>query len=444
MGRCCFRVLRILTFTLAFSGLVLSGYLLYLHTVDMGGGAMPRLCGGAFDCSTVLQSSYATIGGQIPVASLGVLYFALLAVWILFVGRLPGRLHHACVWPALLATVGTIESVHLIYIMGWRLHAWCSFCLATHAVNILLCAGLWGQWLGGCRARDDEEVLAESQKQLWKIPALTFLTGCSLAISLLAIGGAALYANQYARTSAELEKIQLDPAYGRWVFLRTPVEAAALDVAEGDPVRGPADAPHTLVMFGDFQCRHCALTDEALRQVLEKLPSLRLVFRHYPFSHVCNAAVGKSNMHAFACQAAEAAEAALRVGGNDAFWRMHDLLYENRHRLAEKPYAELARQIGLDPVAFTDAMQDPIVRQRIERDTNLGKTLNVEGTPVLFLDGRRVTLDVVFKGSSGSEIDPDRTLEHWRNLVASAEAAAATQPAVTAAPDSQSLVNNKE
>jgi protein-disulfide isomerase/uncharacterized membrane protein len=436
-------MLRMLTFTLAFGGLVLSGYLLYLHTVDMGGGVMPRLCGGAFDCSTVLQSSYATIGGQIPIASLGVLYFALVAVWILFVGRLPGRLHHACVWPALLATVGMVESIHLIYIMGWKLHAWCSFCLATHAVNILLCAGLWGQWLGGCRARDDEEILAESQRQIWKIPALTFLTGCSLAVSLLAVGGAALFANKYARTAAELETIQLDPAYGRWVFLRTPVEAAVQAVAEDDPVRGPADAAHTVVMFGDFQCRFCAIADEALRQVQEKLP-LRLVFRHYPYSHLCNAAVGKTNMHAFACQAAEAAEAALRVGGNDAFWRMHDVLYENRNRLAERPYAELARQIGLDPTAFAEAMRDPTLRRRIDRDTNLGKTLKIEGTPVLFLNGRRVTLDVVFKDTSGSEIDQDRTVELWRNLIASADAAAATQPAITHSPASQPLASVEE
>ncbi len=430
MGKCAFLLLRLTTFMLALGGLVLSGYLLYLHTVDMRGGTLPHLCGGAFDCSTVLQSSYAMIGTQIPVASIGVLYFTLLAVWIFFVGRLPGYLHHACLWPALMTTVGATESVYLIHAMGWRLHAWCSFCVATHAINILLFGCLWAQWIGGCRARNEQEVLARGVRQLWKVPVLTVLTGCFLAIAILALGGAAVFANKHAMTAKELEKIQQDPDYERWQFLRTPSKADVLAVGRDDPSRGSADAPHTLVMFGDFQCQYCAMTDKALRDVQRSLGgSLRLVFKHYPYNQACNPGTPGSNRHVFACRAAEAAEAALKLGGNDAFWRMHDVLYENQDRLAEKPYDELAAQIGLDPVAFEKAMQDPSIRQRIERDAAIGKTLGIPGTPALFLDGRQVALDVVSKDVSGNEVDPEKTATYWKNLLAAADAAAATQPA---------------
>lgn len=428
MGKCAFSFLRLMLFVLALVGLVLSGYLAYLHAMDMQGGAMPRLCGGHFDCSTVLQSSYAMVGGQIPVATFGVVYFTLLAVWIMFVGRLPGRLHHACMWPAILATCGAIESTYLVYVMGWRLHAWCSFCLATHAVNLLMFGGLWTQWLAGCRYRNEEDVAAASQRQIWKVPVLTFVTGCCLAMGVLFLAGTLMFAFKYNSTAQELAKLQQDPAYQRWQFLRTPSQADVLAVTADDPVRGPAKAPHTVVMFGDFQCQYCAMTDRALRDVQKNVgEALRVVFKHYPQSQACNPAMDKSNKHAFACQAAEAAEAAYKLGGNEAFWKMHDVLYENQDRLAEKPYCELARQIGLDPAAFEQAMQDPALRQRVEQQAAVGKALNIPGTPVLFLDGRRVTLDVI-TDISGNEADMPKTIAHWKTLLDAAEAAAATQP----------------
>lgn len=438
MGKCAFRLLRLVLFVLALSGLVLSGYLMYLHGIDAHGGAMPRLCGGAFDCSTVLQSSYAMIGGQIPVAALGFAYFVVVATWILFVGRLPGKLHHACIGPTLLATAGAIESVFLIYVMGWKLHAWCSFCLATHVVNLLLFAGLWAQWLAGCRQQQQPEAQAVAAPvQLWKIPALTLLTGGSLALALLAIMGGAIFAIKYFQTAEQLAKVQQDADYQRWQYLRTGVEPLA--VTADDAVRGPADAPHTIVMFGDFQCQWCAQTDKALREVQTRLgDSFRLVFRHYPQSHACNPAV-TGNQHAFACLASQAAEAARLLGGDDAFWKMHDMLYDRQDRLAEKPYAELARAVGLDPAAFEKAMNDPAARQRIERDAAIGKQLALEGTPTLFLDGRRVTLDII-TDVMGSETDLDKTVAHWRNLLAAASHAAATQPALPAdAPATQPI-----
>ncbi len=433
MGKCAFRLLRLTMFVLAAAGLGVSSYLVYLHYGTAESGLGRRLCSGTFDCATVLQSRWGTVplgAIPIPIALVGAAYFMVLAVWLAAVGRLPGRLHHACLGPALLATLGAADSAYLIHVMGNRLHAWCGFCLAVHGINFLLLAGLWAQWLGGCapRPQTEQEQGApppQAYPQLWKVPVLAMTSALLLGITLLALFGFAGMFMLYQKMAWQVAKVQQDEQYQQWKFTRT--APLPLPLAADDPVSGPAAAPHTVVMFGDFQCPVCAETDKTLKQVQQRLDgSFRVVFKHFPLNHACNAAVDADKApHAFGCMAAEAAEAARRLGGNDAFWKMHDALYRNQRQLDEKPYARLAREAAnLDPDQFQKMLVDPVTRQRVERDAALGRDLGVRDTPAIFLDGRRVTLDVVLNPET-QETDLEATVRHWRGLLASA---AATQP----------------
>jgi protein-disulfide isomerase/uncharacterized membrane protein len=428
MGKCAFRVLRVTLFILALTGLAISCYLVWLHYGKAQGGLAARLCSGAFDCGTVLQSRWGLVSLgmlQIPVAVLGAAYFMVLAVWLATVGRLPGRLHHACLLPALLATAGAAESAYLIHVMGNKLHAWCGFCLATHAVNFLLLAGLWVQWLAGCRHRPEPEL--PSTGQLWKIPALAMVTAVMLGVTLAAVFGLAGMLVLYHSMAWEVAKMQQDEQYQRWKFAQ--VAPQPVTVRPDDPVLGPADASHTVVMFGDFQCTMCATTGKTLKQVQTALGGqFKIVFKHYPLNPSCNPWMDKDKAgHAFGCLAAEAAEAARRLGGGEAFWKMHDALFEKQRELDERPYAKLAAAIGLDPAEFQKMLTDPATRQRVEQDAALGHDLGVTATPAVFLDGRLVALNVVLNPKT-QETDLDATVRHWRSLLASAEEAAATQP----------------
>ena len=111
--------------------------------------------------------------------------------------------------------------------------------------------------------------------------------------------------------------------------------------------------------------------------------------RHYPLCSLCNEQV-KDTIHPNACRAAYAAEAARLQGGRRAFERMHELLFANRKRLGDKVYRDLAVQVGLDPVLFLRRMEDPVVRQAVHEDIELARQLGVDGTPTMFLDGRRI------------------------------------------------------
>ena len=112
-------------------------------------------------------------------------------------------------------------------------------------------------------------------------------------------------------------------------------------------------------------------------------------FRHFPLCKDCNRAVTGEG-HPEACRAARAAEAARLQGGEETFWRMHDLLFAKHRRLATVSYADLAMQIGLDGDKLVADMESAPVEQAVEADVALAAELGVTGTPAVFLNGRRV------------------------------------------------------
>ena len=151
-------------------------------------------------------------------------------------------------------------------------------------------------------------------------------------------------------------------------------------VGADDHVRGPADAPITLVEYGDYECPHCGLAHVVLKQVFEDLgDEVRFVFRNFPIAEV----------HSHAWPAAEAAESVAARGGEEAFWTMHDLMFENQDALQPDELTEYAAAAGVDPVAVADDLATAAQRQRVQRDINSGMRSGVRDTPAFFVNGRR-------------------------------------------------------
>src|ERR687892_1835059 len=103
-----------------------------------------------------------------------------------------------------------------------------------------------------------------------------------------------------------------------------------------DHIRGSADAPITLVQYGDFECPYCGQAYPIIKQIAGRMGDrLRFVLRNFPIP----------TSHPHAQQAAEAAEAADAQG---RFWEMHDLLYERQRHLSDEDLRTYADQLGLD------------------------------------------------------------------------------------------------
>jgi protein-disulfide isomerase len=146
---------------------------------------------------------------------------------------------------------------------------------------------------------------------------------------------------------------------------------------ERDHIRGSADAPVTLVEYGDYECPYCGRAESVIRELLDDFgDDLRYVWRHLPLNDV----------HPNAQNAAEAAEAAAAQG---AFWEMHDLLIHNQDQLGAPDPERHADELGLDVERFRDEMQRRVHAPRIAEDVSSADESGVAGTPGFFINGRR-------------------------------------------------------
>ena len=145
---------------------------------------------------------------------------------------------------------------------------------------------------------------------------------------------------------------------------------------ERDHVRGPHDAPVTLVEYGDLECPYCGQAEQVIRELLADYGDLRYVWRHLPLTDV----------HPHAQLAAEATEAAAAQG---KFWEMHDQLLDHQGALTAGDLMRYAGEIGLDTEQFTRDMRNHTGAARIAEDVDSADLSGVSGTPTFFINGRR-------------------------------------------------------
>jgi protein-disulfide isomerase len=136
-------------------------------------------------------------------------------------------------------------------------------------------------------------------------------------------------------------------------------------------VYGRADAPITVVEYGDFECPYCRSAAPVLRRLIDESGGrARLVWRHFPLFRD----------HPFALTTALAAEAS-----GDKFWAMHDQMFAHQERLTDVDLAEYAAEVGAGDVVGDAAQR---FRPAVEADYTAGAQQGVRGTPSLFIDGK--------------------------------------------------------
>ena len=153
------------------------------------------------------------------------------------------------------------------------------------------------------------------------------------------------------------------------------------DIQEGEWVKGPADAPITMIEYSDFQCPYCGLLEPVLEKLLEQHgDQIRFVFRHFPLS-----GHDKSRLSA---QAAEAA------GKQGKFWEMHDLLFEKQQEWASLSpdqfpvyVKDRAAELNLDVARFESDMQSDGIKQKVTDALNAALQAGIGGTPYVYING---------------------------------------------------------
>ncbi len=147
---------------------------------------------------------------------------------------------------------------------------------------------------------------------------------------------------------------------------------------DGFPSLGPANAPITLVEFGDFQCPFCRQWEQQTYQpLLAAYPGkIRFVFRDFPLTSI----------HPNAMPAAEAAQCANEQG---KFWPFHDKLFGSE-TLSTDVYDQYAQQLGLNMTQFDQCLSTHKYAQKIQDDSNFAQNMGINSTPTFFINGLAV------------------------------------------------------
>jgi protein-disulfide isomerase len=187
-----------------------------------------------------------------------------------------------------------------------------------------------------------------------------------------------LYDLERARYELRLRRLQGLLAGRRGaaeILLPEPEPPVVAVAADDDPVRGPVDAPVTLIEFVDFQSPYCQRMQPIFRRLLDDYPTqVRLVVRDFPLA-----------VHRDALRAAEAAACA---GAEGAYWPYHDVLLQERDDLGRAALERHATRVGIDAGRLGACLDQRRMRAEVEHDAADARRLGVSVVPTTFVNGR--------------------------------------------------------
>jgi protein-disulfide isomerase len=147
------------------------------------------------------------------------------------------------------------------------------------------------------------------------------------------------------------------------------------------PSHGPADAPVTVVDFSDLQCPHCKEGHTTIEKLMAD-KNVRVIFESFPLP-----------MHDWAAKAAAYADCVSR-SSNDAFWSFIKSVYGAQTDItaanADEKLTGFADSAGVKGADMAACAAKPETTSRVEKSIALGKAVDVDSTPTLFINGRKV------------------------------------------------------
>lgn len=336
-----------------------------------------------FSCSEAYTSQYGVFGG-VPVALLGVLFFAGVLGLVALCGRsssaaasLPGYVFAA-------STVGLAAVLYLGYASYFILGTVCLLCVGTYVAVI----GLF--LTSGAAAKDPMSSLpsraARDLGTLVRTPAALSAT----AVFVLAAAAAIVwFPGGEVTAAAGPDAAQAPAAVPAADQSRVREFENWLAAQPREPLVVPADgAAVVIVKFNDYQCPACGQTHREYKPVFAKWAKeapgkVKVIYKDYPLERECNPTMS-SDLHLAACDAAVAVRLAREKGRDEA---MEDWLYANQPSMTPATVRQAARDIG--GVTDMDARYAATVAL-VRADAQQGAQMKITGTPTFFMNGMRL------------------------------------------------------
>lgn len=376
----------------ALIGVALSLYLLVHHTrVKSGIQDSSSFCsfGRLADCDIVNVSRYSEIAG-VPLASIGAVYFFVLFLLGILAPPKSPNFHLVNRWMAWLTSLALIFDLVLLFVIQIGiLHSICLMCFLTYIANF---GHLWLNF-----HRTKSEYKTHTLQNLfwgnspWSFKVFSWTRIGTVLVSFLAFSGIVFYLPSLIRSQTagfiEKEMAQSD-FFDNWKNL----PQREIPISKEDGSFGNPDAKVKIVVFSDFQCPFCKTAAFGFHTLLPSFgKKVHLVFKNFPLDPSCNSAVSHS-MHPYACMLARLGHCAQKKG---KFADYHDTVFMGMEERDLQESFDVARK-KLSPI-FSEAeidscLKDPESLEKIKKDVELGLSVNLEGTPATFINGRLVTI----------------------------------------------------
>jgi len=177
------------------------------------------------------------------------------------------------------------------------------------------------------------------------------------------------------------------------------------------PALGTSGAPVVLVVFSDLQCPHCKEEANMLRQnLIAAYPKeVRLYFKDYPIE----------SLHPWARPAAIAGRCVFKQQPDD-FWGFHDYVFGHQETISldtlKNNVMEWAKGVkDLDALQLGQCMDTKATDAEVEAEIAEARTLDINGTPTLFINGRRIPNSIDWQNLKliiDSEIEYQKTAKN--------------------------------
>lgn len=148
------------------------------------------------------------------------------------------------------------------------------------------------------------------------------------------------------------------------------------------PSKGPANSPVTIVEFSDLQCPHCKAAEPIVEKLLTEEPNAHFIWENFPLPS-----------HDWAFKAASYADCIGREN-KDAFWKFTKGVFDAQEQITEQNADEkltaIATAAGANGATAAACAAKPETADRVKKEVELGKAVDVTGTPTLFVNGRKI------------------------------------------------------
>ncbi|MCY4444779.1 MAG: thioredoxin domain-containing protein [Proteobacteria bacterium] len=381
---------------LSLLGIIVSAYATHHHLEFKQHGQTSAVCNvnQTVSCDSIAASEYSELLNY-PLGIWGLGYFlALFAIALILLPKKPLTFRSEAHYAALisLSLLGVITSLVLASLSFFVIKAVCLTCTMVYVLTLLL---------GGISIYYMKRHRFPLRLTGTYAPWPGFLSAAILLAITLASFGQLTSKPQESTTQPSTSTIQETEVSKPTKTFKVP-NLADEDQAQDIPIAqspysqlgedfrlGSDNAAVQLVEFADFQCAYCASFSSILKEVKEEFgDTVSIVFKNFPLDNSCNSTAGA--VHPYACETAQLARCSGILLGK--FWEFHDLAYIHQSRIKKEGAKQVAKEFGLSDAQIEECLKSKDILAKIKDDIALGQKLGVQGTPSVFINGRKLTL----------------------------------------------------